>query len=70
VLQKVDFLYIEQQLTENQEIIFTTCFHHMSGAKNRTFKYDAVFSLPTHFHSQSELDFCLIPPPGQLPSSY
>jgi len=49
VLQKVDFLYIEQQLTENQEIIFTTCFHHMPGAKNRTFKYDAVFSLSTHY---------------------
>ena len=37
---------------------------------NRTTKSDAVFSLSTQFHSLSALDFCLTPPPGQLPSSY
>jgi hypothetical protein len=38
----------------------------MSDAKNRTFQYDAVFSLSKHSHSLTELDFCLTPPLGSL----
>ena len=49
--QKVEISLTGQQLTEIRYITFTTCFHHMSGAKNRTFKYDAVFSLSTHYFS-------------------
>ena len=41
----------------------------MSGAQNRTFQYDAVFSLSMQSQSLSELDFCLTPPPGQLNES-
>jgi hypothetical protein len=37
---------------------------------NRTTKSDAVFSFPDPFPSVFELEYCLTPPPGQLPSSY